>query len=159
MPEPPNARRRLLDPSRADDSHTARRLTEERIVWFGSIRADGRPHLVPVWFSWQDPEMVVFSMPGTQKLRNISDRPSVALHLDTANGGSDVVLAEGTAAIVEEDAVAHLVAGFASKYAPVLGPSTFPAWRATFAQPVLVTITRIVAWTRADGQLSYRSVP
>ena len=122
----------LLDTSRHDDAHTARRLTDE---------------------------LIVFSMAGTQKLRNIEHTASVALHLDTAAGGADVVLAEGTATVVDDDAVAHLTDGFAGKYAPLLGPPGLPAWRAAFSQPILVTVTRVVAWTRTDGQLAHRSVP
>ena len=153
MPRP------LLDVSRQDDAHTDQRLSDELVVWLGSTRPDGRPHQVPVWFWWDDPELVVYSMPGTQKLRNINHAPSVAVHLDTAMGGADIVLTEGTAASVDEDAVAHLVDGFAGKYTPLLGPVGLPDWRSTFSQPMLVTVTRIVAWTRVDGQLTYRSVP
>jgi PPOX class probable F420-dependent enzyme len=149
----------LLDVSRRDDAHTGQRLSDELVIWFGSTRPDGRPHQVPLWFWWRDPELVIFSMPGTQKLRNISQAPSVALHLDTAAGGGDVVLAEGTATIVQEDAVAHLTGGFTAKYSPLLGAPGMSAWRATFAQPVLVAITRVVAWARSNGELAYRSVP
>ena len=45
------------------------------------------------------------------------------------------------------------------KYGPLLGSSGFPAWRATLSQPILVTVTRLTAWTRRDGRLAYRSVP
>ncbi len=149
----------LLDPSRKDDAHTAQRLTDELVVWFGSTRPDGRPHQVPVWFWWKDPELVVFSGGSAQKLRNINHRASVALHLDTAMGGGDIVLAEGTAAVVDDHAVAHLANGFAGKYSPQLGLTELASWRATFSQPILVTVTRVVAWTRTDGKLAYRSVP
>ena len=90
-------------------------------------------------------------MRGTQKLRNIKHTPSVAVHLDTAGNGGDVVLAEGTAAMTADGAVSHLTGGFARKYARVLGASGFPAWRATFTQPVLVTVSRVMAWTRTEG--------
>lgn len=158
-PEPPTTGRGLLDTSRPDDAHTAQRLTDEPVVWFGSTRPDGRPHHVPVWFWWHDPEMVIFSTDGAQKLHNIDHTPSVALHLDAAQGGRDIVLAEGTATVVEDEAVDHMVDGFATKYASVLGPAGFPAWRATFSQPVLITLSRVIAWTRTDGHLAYRSAP
>ena len=47
---------------------------------------------------------------------------------------------------------------FAAKYAVMLATS-LEQWRSTFSTPVLVTVTRIVAWTRRDGELRYRSVP
>jgi PPOX class probable F420-dependent enzyme len=149
----------LLDLHRSDDAHTSKRLAEEMVIWFGSSRPDGRPHQVPVWFSWADPEIVVFSTPTAQKVHNIRRQASVALHLDTAGHGGDIVLVEGTATPAEKEAVAHLAAGFAEKYAPTLGPSGLSSWQATFSQPVLITATRIVAWTRTNGELAYRSVP
>jgi PPOX class probable F420-dependent enzyme len=149
----------LLDRRRSDDAHTSTRLTEEPVIWFGSSRPDGRPHHVPVWFSWVDPEIVVFSTPTAQKVRNIRRQSGVALHLDTAGHGGDIVLVEGTAAPANQEAVAHLAPGFADKYVPTLGPSALLAWQATFSQPILIIVTRIVAWTRTDGELTYRSVP
>jgi PPOX class probable F420-dependent enzyme len=149
----------LLDIDRDDDAHTTRRLTDETIIWFGSTRPDGHPHQVPVWFWWRDPEIVVFSTPSAQKLRNIRHEPAVVLHLDTAARGGDVVLLEGSARQTAEEAISHLSEGFAGKYAPLLGPSGVASWRATFAQPILITVTRVVAWTRTNGELAYRSVP
>jgi len=33
------------------------RLAQEFVVWLSTTRPDGRPHIVPVWFSW-DGEVV-----------------------------------------------------------------------------------------------------
>ena len=46
----------LLDVTRADDRHTAQRLSAEPVIWLGTVRPDGRPHNVPVWFAWHDPK-------------------------------------------------------------------------------------------------------
>jgi predicted pyridoxine 5'-phosphate oxidase superfamily flavin-nucleotide-binding protein len=45
----------LLDVARGDDRHTAERLTAEPVIWLGTVRPDGRPHHVPIWFVWHDP--------------------------------------------------------------------------------------------------------
>jgi hypothetical protein len=56
--------------------------------------------------------------------------------------------------------VAQLAPLFAGRYAAMLGTeSGLDQWRSTFSLPVLVTVARIVAWARQDGQLRYRSVP
>lgn len=55
--------------------------------------------------------------------------------------------------------VAHLIPEFSNKYPGPLGGMGFSAWRATFTEPVLVLVTRVIAWTRTRGQLAYRSVP
>jgi nitroimidazol reductase NimA-like FMN-containing flavoprotein (pyridoxamine 5'-phosphate oxidase superfamily) len=61
----------LLDVTRTDDRHTAQRLSAEPIIWLGTVRPDGRPHNVPVWFTWHDPMVLIFSMPKTAKVRDV----------------------------------------------------------------------------------------
>ena len=149
----------LLDTSRAEDAHTASRLSVEPIIWLGTTRPDGRPHHVPVWFCWRDPEVLIFSMATAQKLRNLRRRSSVSLTLDAAADGQDIVIAEGDGRLVTDEAVQRITPSFANKYATRLGGGSLDAWRTTFAQPVLVTVSRVIAWTRKEGQLHYRSVP
>jgi PPOX class probable F420-dependent enzyme len=87
----------LLDRNRPDDAHTGTRLAAEPVIWLGTTGPDIRPHHVPVWFCWRDPEVLIFSMPGTRKLRNLQRNPQVTLNLDSAANGQDIALAEGRA--------------------------------------------------------------
>jgi PPOX class probable F420-dependent enzyme len=150
----------LLDKNRPDDAHTDARLAAEPVIWLGTTGPDAYPHHVPVWFCWHDPEILIFSMPATRKVGNLRRHPQVALTLDSANGGQDIVLAEGQARAAPADAVEQISPLFASKYAATFETeSSLNQWRSTFSLPVLVTVSRIVAWTRHDGQLRYRTVP
>ena len=90
----------LLDVTRADDRHTSERLSAEPIIWLGTVRPDGRPHNVPVWFAWHDPMVLIFSMPKTAKVADLRLSPAVSLALDSADGGQDIVLAEGRAELI-----------------------------------------------------------
>ena len=136
----------LLDPGRDDDRHIGERLAAEPIVWLGTVRPDGRPHSVPVWFLWDDPTVLLFSPSTAQKVTNIRANPVVSLHLDSAAGGSDIVLADGVAELVDDPTVRPTHPGFAAKYGPLLSMPSFDDWGAIFAQPVLVTVTRLVGW-------------
>lgn len=99
-------------------------------------------------------------MPATRKVRDLCRNPLVSLTLDSAAGGQDIVLAEGQAVVGAADAAKQFAPLFARKYAAVLGSeSGLDQWRSTFSMPVLVTVSKIVAWTRQEGQLRYRSVP
>jgi hypothetical protein len=131
----------LLDVTRTDDRHTAQRLSAEPIIWLGTVRPDGRPHNVPVWFAWHD--------------------PMVLISLDSAGGGQDIVLAEGRAELISgPDRHPHFLAGrFREKYAQSMGPVSFEQWRSTFSQPLLIHVNRIIAWTRTAAGLAYRVVP
>jgi len=151
----------LLDVTRSDDRHTHERLSAEPVIWLGTVRPDGRPHTVPVWFAWHDPLVLIFSMPRTVKVRNARLSPAVSLALDSADGGRDVVVAEGRVTVVSgaEQHPHFLAAKFRDKYAQSLGSTSFDEWRATFSQPLLVHVQRITAWTRTADGVACRVVP
>jgi hypothetical protein len=82
------------------------------------------------------------------------------LTLDSAVSGQDIVLAEGRAKVGAADAAEQIAPLFVRKYAALLGgESSVDQWRSTFSTPIVVTLSKIVAWTRQEGQLRYRSVP
>jgi PPOX class probable F420-dependent enzyme len=150
----------LLDLTRSDDCHTAQRLSAEPIIWLCTVGPDGRPHNVPVWFAWHDPMMLIFSMPKTAKVRDMRRSPAVSLALDSADGGRDIVLAEGRAELVTAARHPHFLAGqFQLKYAQSLGSTPFEEWRSTFSRAVLIHVERIIAWTRTATGPAYRAVP
>jgi PPOX class probable F420-dependent enzyme len=151
----------LLDVTRTDDRHTAERLSAERIIWLGAVRPNGRPHNVPVWFAWHDPIVLIFSMPETAKVADVRQSSAVSLALDSADGGQDIVLAEGRAELIAgADRHPHfLAAKFREKYAPSMGAMSYDQWRSTFSQPLLIHVERIVAWTRTAAGVAYRVVP
>lgn len=59
-----------------------RRLREERIAWLTTVRRDGTPQPLPVWFLWDGDTILIYSQPNQQKLRNIRHNPKVSLNLD-----------------------------------------------------------------------------
>ena len=87
--------------------------------------------------------------------------PAVSLALDSADGGQDIVIAEGRAELIAEaDRHPHFLAGkFREKHAQSLGSMSFEQWRSTFSQPLLVHVNRIIAWTRTAAGLAHRVVP
>src|SRR5438552_14391192 len=90
----------LLDMTKPKDAHIDGRLRSEPIIWLSSVRPDGRPHLVPVWFLWDGAAILIFSKPAAQKVRNLRHSPQVMLALDSADEGEDVVLLEGRAELL-----------------------------------------------------------
>lgn len=137
----------------------AARLEKDPILWLGTVSGRGRPHTVPVWFFWADPQVTVFSQPGTAKLGHLQARPGVSIALDSADQGADIVLGEGEAALLSLHDVRETVPGFEAKYRPLLGGQSLAEWLETFSQPIVVTVERLVAWTRLAAGLDYRSLP
>ena len=92
------------------------RLKEEEIAWMTTVRSDGQPQTVPVWFLWDDDGFLIYSQPNRQKLKNISRNPRVGLNLNTNEQGNDVVRLEGTASIDEGAPLSSEVTPYVEKY-------------------------------------------
>lgn len=149
----------LLDPSVTGQSHAGRRLGTASILWLTTVSGAGRPHSVPVWFLWTDPEITVFSRPDTAKVARLRVNPAVCMSLDSAVRGGDIVLAEGDAELVGLDAVRNRLPAFADKYRALFDGQTLDEWLELFSQPIRITTTRVISWSATAKGLDYVSVP
>jgi F420H(2)-dependent biliverdin reductase len=76
----------------------ADRLTNDANLWFACTRADGRPHLTPIWFVWVDERIWICTGRTAVKARIVAARPNVSIALEDGNAP---VTAEGHAHVVE----------------------------------------------------------
>ncbi len=106
----------MFDTTTEAGKRAEKRLREEQIAWMTTVRSDGQPQTVPVWFLWDDEGFLIYSQPNRQKLRNIARNPRVGLNLNSNDGGGDVVRLEGTARIVEDAPPAGEVEPYVEKY-------------------------------------------
>jgi PPOX class probable F420-dependent enzyme len=106
----------LLDTTTGAGKRAGARLKEEEIAWMTTVRSDGQPQTVPVWFLWADDGFLIYSQPNRQKLRNITRNPRVGLNLNSNEQGNDVVRLEGTASIDEDAPLSSEVAPYVEKY-------------------------------------------
>lgn len=88
------------------------RLLTDKNIWLATVRPDGRPHLVPLWFVWVD-DKVYISTQASVKERNLRVNPRVSVALEN---GTQPVIAEGTARFIERPFPACVVQAFAEKY-------------------------------------------
>ena len=110
----------MFDLNDAEGAHIDARLRAEPIIWLSSVRPDGKPHLVPVWFLWDGAAILIFSKPAAQKVRNLRHSPQVMLALDSADEGEDIVLLEGRAELLGDDAPRSTLPAYAEKYAALM---------------------------------------
>lgn len=89
------------------------RLKTERNIWFTSVRPDGRPHMVPIWFAWHDGKLYGCIKPNSVKAKNLANNPNVAVSLED---GSSVVICEGVATSVTKPWAEDIQAIFKQKY-------------------------------------------
>jgi PPOX class probable F420-dependent enzyme len=97
-------------------ARVARRLTHDLIGWLVTVGSDDTPQPSPIWFLWDGQTCLVYSHPDTPKIRNIRQRPRVALHLDGDGQGGDVVILTGEARVVAEAPPADRVPEYLEKY-------------------------------------------
>ncbi|MBL1073650.1 TIGR03667 family PPOX class F420-dependent oxidoreductase [Nocardia sp. 2] len=124
----------------------AQRLHDDQIAWLSTVRPDGRPETVAVWFLLlEDGTLVVYSQPNKVKLRNIATNPNVALALDDSDLGRDVVRIEGTArydaTVSPLDELPAYVAKYAERIDLLFG--TPRAFADMFSEPIVITPTRV----------------
>ncbi len=78
------------------------------------MRADGRPHLTPIWFVWALDAMWLCTTSDAVKARIVAARPAVSFALED---GNRPVTGEGRATVVATaDAPEAVHDGFRSKY-------------------------------------------
>ncbi|WP_017544892.1 pyridoxamine 5'-phosphate oxidase family protein [Nocardiopsis prasina] len=76
--------------------HLRRRLADDRSVWLCTLRSDGSPHVVPVWFVHLRERWWIGVSTTSVKARNASRDPRVSLALED---GDAPVVAQGTATV------------------------------------------------------------
>jgi PPOX class probable F420-dependent enzyme len=129
-------------------THVEARLHGNLMAWLTTVRPDGRPVSVPVWFLVCDDETVlVYSKPNTPKLRNLEHNPNVTLGLDVTDLGRDVIRLDGTAEYVEKVAPADQNRQYVAKYIERIGAifGTAETFAALYSVPVVITPTRLWA--------------
>ncbi len=89
------------------------RLKVEKNIWLASVRPDLKPHLVPIWFIWEDNELFICIYSGSVKFLNISHNALVSLSLEN---GSSPVICEGVSERIERPWPEKIVRQFKEKY-------------------------------------------
>ena len=97
-------------------ARAGRRLREEQIAWLTTVRSDGQPQSVPVWFMWDGQDFLIYSRPDRQKLKNVGGNSRVGLHLNSDERGDDVVRVEGRAEVADDLPPADELPGYVEKY-------------------------------------------
>ena len=103
-------------PDTATDARAEERLQSEEVAWMTTVRPDGQPQSVPVWFLWDGESFLIYSRPNARKLKNLAENPRINLNLNSNDVGEDVVRAECTAEVVEDAPPADEVGPFLEKY-------------------------------------------
>ena len=114
------------------------RLGRETTIWLATVRQDGRPHLVPVWFVWLEGKVYFSTGSQTQKFENLRGNQNVALALPATD---TVIVLEGEAHAADRATTETLAEYFFNKYEWDFRYDDSVDWRL-----VEVTPHKILAW-------------
>lgn len=122
-------------------------LAEPHVAHLVTVRPDGRPHVVPVWFLWEGSHALIITGGTSVKVRNIRRSPAVSLSIATDRRPLQYVVLEGAGKVTKED-LARVVERICVRYdGPVRG--------AAYAQELLATgnmvlvdiqVGRVIGW-------------
>jgi PPOX class probable F420-dependent enzyme len=128
-----------------------RRLAASRIAYLATVRADGRPHVVPIVFAAED--RIVYSIADPKpktgldllRHRNVEANPSVSVlveHYDESWERLWWVRADGIATVVEHgpgrDTTIRLLRAKYPQYA---------TWTTPFGAATVIEVERVASWT------------
>ncbi len=123
-------------------------LAAKDIVVLATVQADGAPLAMPMWFLHELGSLIMISVEGTQKVRNLRRDPRVCVVAEAVSDGGEIrgVTAIGTADFLADGAERRALAErFHAKYpglARLWGGRTMPANRVMFR----VTPARVRSW-------------
>ena len=73
-----------------DDTAIQRFLATKQVALLATVRADGAPLAMPMWFLHDAATVTMISVEGTQKVRNLRRDPRVCVVAEAGGGGGDI---------------------------------------------------------------------
>lgn len=74
-------------------------LKEANVAVLATVDTRGRAHATPIWYLYEDGEIVMSTGRGSQKHRNVEAHPDITLVVDRRSLPYYAVMAQGTAEI------------------------------------------------------------
>ena len=133
-------------------------LDRETVVWLSSVRPDGRPHLIPIWFWWDGDAVLFASKPEACKVANLRANADCMLAIGDPDADFDVALIEARAELAPMATKDLLAAGLLAKYrdrmdVAGLTPTTFAD---TYSQVIRIFPTRWLPWHGRSERPAWR---
>jgi PPOX class probable F420-dependent enzyme len=138
----------ILDPGKPAHAAAEGRLQSEPIIWLTTVSPSGQPQSTPVWFLWQDGELLIYGAKSGPKNQSIESNPHVSLHLEGNGRGGANVIFEGDARIDPDGPRADAVPDYTEKYREFIDAYgwTPQSFSDDYPHVIRVTPTRARIW-------------
>ncbi|PKB81529.1 MAG: hypothetical protein BZY88_06320 [SAR202 cluster bacterium Io17-Chloro-G9] len=126
-------------------------LAEPLVCHLVTVRADGRPHVAPVWYVWQGGHALVMVGEGAIKVRNLRRNPAASVSIASPDRPYRYVVLEGEGIVTKEN-LSQVVRDICLRYD---GPERGPI----YAQELLsqdrmtlidIRVNRVISWKGGD---------
>lgn len=121
------------------------RLASDHYGWLTTIAKSGQPVPRLVWFYFDGVDLIVYTMPGTAKVRHIRNNPHVSLNLDSDGNGGGIIVVAGTASVDSPDIDPRDDAPYWAKYRADAERFGISEAMATYNTRLRITIDKV--WT------------
>lgn len=91
-------------------------VTKRRVAVLGYLRSDGRPHQVPIWYTYQDGTFLMSTVTDSPKHRALLRDPRVSLTIQDETPPYRAVILEGAATLSPIDPANDPTEGMAVRY-------------------------------------------
>jgi PPOX class probable F420-dependent enzyme len=118
----------------------AQMIEKSEFIWFTTVRADGMPQPTPVWFVRDGDTFLIYTTPGSQKVKNLSANAHVALGLSNEDAG-DVFIVQGEGKVDDTQPLPTKNALYFGKYKDGITEigMTPESFDQTFTVPIRIT--------------------
>jgi PPOX class probable F420-dependent enzyme len=103
-----------------DDPVVQSLLDGPNLARLSYIGTDGRPRVVPIWFTHKDGDIIMVTGPKAQKVRALEANGAVAISIDSNTPPYKVLLIDGDATLENVEGMDPLYRGIVERY---LGPA------------------------------------
>ena len=127
----------VLEPAHRD------RLDQEFILWVTTVRPNGQPQTLPVWYVRHDDDLLLWSKDGL-RVKNLATNRLVSAHVND-KGGGDILSVEGVAEIVSEGGPASADDEYVRRYQPRMDRArwTWEWFDSVYKVPVRITPRKV----------------
>ncbi len=94
-------------------------LAGSTLMRLAYVGANLQPHVVPIWYGFENGEFVVVTGPKADKVRHIAERPRVSFTIDSDRPPYRVLLIDGLASLEPVEGMAPEYPGIVRRF---LGP-------------------------------------
>jgi PPOX class probable F420-dependent enzyme len=134
----------IFDPADPNGKHGLDLLEQSFAAWLTTVNPAGQPQSMPIWFTWDGSEIVVYGDHRAKRNRNLEANPRVSFHISGTSDGEDFVTVEGTARIDPDFPPVGDNPRYMAKYGETIerhygGPAQFGQ---TYSMPIRITPTR-----------------